>query len=300
MSAEEDEHRRLFAEAGIVQKPPEELVSLDEDPFYQSLLSRNRKWASEQLTADPEYFHRLQAKQTPKVFWIGCSDSRVGPEILLQTQPGEVFTYRNVANMCLHTDMAFLSTLDYAVTHLGVHHIIVCGHYNCGGIAAAMAEPRYGLVDNWIRHIKDVYRLHFRELDRLKTHDSRFRRFVELNVHEQVLDVAKSSVVQRAWEKNQDVHVHGWVFDIFSGNVVDLACSVRSNESLPKAYDFGSELVDWRFSEHIAKAEGLPVPEARTPEPSDRHITYIDDHAITPPTKRRIFTPVRPGSPSFP
>lgn len=204
------------------------------EPIHLKMLSRNKRWAAAQIEKDPLFFDKLRQSPTPKVFWIGCSDSRVGPDTLLCSPPGEIYVYRNVANMCLHSDMALLATLDYAVTHLKVHHIIVCGHYNCAGIAAAMTDAGHGLVDNWIRHIKDVYRLHYRELDKMDTHDKRFRRFVELNVREQVLDVAQSSVVQKAWEKGMDVQVHGWVFDVSSGRARDLLCSVTSNETLQR------------------------------------------------------------------
>ena len=260
-------------------EPPEEI-----DPYYNSLFERNQQWVKHQLAKDPLYFDKLQAKQNPRIFWIGCSDSRVTPDALLGSTPGEIFVYRNVANMCMHTDMAFLGAMDYAVTHLKVDHIIVCGHYNCGGVKAAMAEPQYGLVDNWIRHIKDVYRFHFRELDSLPNHEERFRRFVELNVHEQVLDVTKSSVVQLAWGQGRKLWVHGWVFNIHKGNIVDLQCSVSCNANLPKAYDLGSELVDWRFSQKVAQEERALEDHS-----------FGRDHPITPPISRVLSSSILPG-----
>src|SRR3989338_4915295 len=202
MSAHNHEPNEPNSEVGTVET--------EDDPFYKELLNRNKIWVNHQLEKDAMFFEKLQAKQTPRIFWIGCSDSRVTPSSILGANPGEIFVYRNVANMALHTDMAFLGAMDYAVTHLKVDHIIVCGHYNCGGVKAAMGEPSYGLVDNWIRHIKDVYRFHFRELDGLPSFEQRFRRLVELNVHEQVLDVAKSSIVQKAWEQGRKLWVHGW------------------------------------------------------------------------------------------
>ena len=288
---------------------PLECDERPEDPYYLFLLKRNREWADLQIAKDPLYFTKLQAKQTPRVFWIGCSDSRVMPDALIGAKPGEVFDYRNVANMCLHTGMAFLGALDYAVSHLKVDHIIVCGHYNCGGVKAAMGEPSYGLVDNWIRHIKDVYRFHFRELDGLPSFEQRFRRFVELNVHEQVLNVAKTSVVQSAWEQGRKLSIHGWVFNIYSGEVIDLKHSLSSNATLPRSYDFGSELVDWRFSERIARevlvfdgaGPTAPPTPGRSPlmtPPLSRVRSEAKFHFAPAPTARSSLDPEQSHSES--
>lgn len=205
-----------------------------DDPYYKQLLEKNKTWVEKELKTDPLYFDKLQAKQSPRIFWIECADSLVTPETLLAARPGEVFTYRNVANVCVHTGMAFLGAMDYAVTHLHVDQVIVCGHYGCGGIKAAMSEPKHGPVDNWLCHIKDVYRYHKQELDALHSEEERFQRLVELNVHEQVLNAAGSSIVQAAWQTGRKLSIHGWVFDIRTGRVVDLGCTLSRRSVLEK------------------------------------------------------------------
>ena len=188
------------------------------------------------LEKDPDYFEKLSIGQKPPVLWIGCADSRVPANEIIGAEPGEVFVHRNIANMVVHSDMNMLSVLDYAVNVLQVKHIIVCGHYGCGGVQAAMTNKHIGLIDNWIRHIKDVYRLHRPELDAIKNEASRFDRFVELNVFEQVLDLGKTSIVQAAWERGQEVHVHGWVYDIHDGIIRDLKVTLKDNETLSDVY----------------------------------------------------------------
>ena len=160
--------------------------------FYKSLLDNNKVWVSKNLEKDPEFFNRLANGQQPPLLWIGCSDSRVPANEIIGAQPGEVFVHRNIANMVIHTDISMLSVLDYAVNVLNVKHIIVCGHYGCGGVQAAMGNKNIGLIDNWIRHIKDVYRHHATELNSIDGEKDRFNRFVELNVVEQVFDLAKN------------------------------------------------------------------------------------------------------------
>jgi len=185
---------------------------------YEKLLLENKAWATEKVKDDPEYFHRLAKIQTPEFLWIGCSDSRVPANEITGTQPGEIFVHRNVANMVVNTDTNLLSVLDYAVTHLKVKHVIVCGHYGCGGIKAAATQNDFKMVLNmWLRNIKDVYRLHREELDAIKDEEARTDRLVELNVREQVYNLAKTSIIQRAWKQNNKPHLHGWVYGLKDG-----------------------------------------------------------------------------------
>ena len=185
---------------------------------YEKLLSENKYWATEMKEQDPEYFSRLENIQTPKFLWIGCSDSRVPANAITGTQPGEIFVHRNVANLVIHTDVNLLSVLDYAVRHLKVEHIIVCGHYGCGGVNAAMSNHNFDLVLNmWLRNIKDVYRLYDEELNAIKDTKKRSDRLVELNVKEQLIHLAKTSIIQRAWKHEQRPHLHGWVYGLNDG-----------------------------------------------------------------------------------
>jgi carbonic anhydrase len=204
--------------------------------FYQSLLDNNKVWVSNNLEKDPNFFNRLADGQQPPLLWIGCSDSRVPANEIIGAQPGEVFVHRNIANMVIHTDISMLSVLDYAVNVLNVKHIIVCGHYGCGGVQAAMGNKQIGLIDNWIRHIKDVYRHHATELNSIDGEKDRFNRFVELNVTEQVFDLAKTSIVQGAWKKKKELQIHGWVYDIADGLINDLEVTIINNETLGEVY----------------------------------------------------------------
>ena len=204
--------------------------------FYKSLLDNNKVWVSNNLEKDPNFFNRLADGQQPPLLWIGCSDSRVPANEIIGAQPGEVFVHRNIANMVIHTDISMLSVLDYAVNVLNVKHIIVCGHYGCGGVQAAMGNKQIGLIDNWIRHIKDVYRHHATELNSIYGEKDRFNRFVELNVTEQVFDLAKTSIVQGAWKKKKELQIHGWVYDIADGLINDLEVTIRNNETLGEVY----------------------------------------------------------------
>src|SRR5690606_35029139 len=169
-----------------------------ENSFYKQLLENNKNWVKSKLDLDKDFFKKLAGGQQPPLLWIGCADSRVPANEIIGAQPGEVFVHRNIANMVIHSDMNMLSVLDYAVNVLKVKHIIVCGHYGCGGVKAAMGNRSVGLIDNWIRHIKNVYRLNKLELDTIQDESERFDRFVELNVKEQVYDLAKTSIVQNA------------------------------------------------------------------------------------------------------
>lgn len=204
--------------------------------FYKSLLENNKKWVKSKLDLNPDYFDKLSKGQQPPLLWIGCADSRVPANEIIGAQPGEVFVHRNIANMVVHSDMNMLSVLDYAVNALKVKHVIVCGHYGCGGVNAAMTNQSIGLIDNWIRHIKDVYRLHKEELDAIEDQSQRSNRFVELNVTEQVFDLAKTSIVQGAWGKNQELSLHGWVYGIDSGIIKDLGVNISNDSQLDEVY----------------------------------------------------------------
>lgn len=204
--------------------------------FYKKILDNNKKWVEESLSKDPNFFEDLAKGQTPPLLWIGCSDSRVPANEIIGTKPGEVFVHRNIANMVVHSDMNMLSVLDYAVNVLKVKHVIVCGHYGCGGVKAAMHNDSIGIIDNWIRHIKDVYRLHHTYLDSIIDETTRFNTFVELNVKEQVFDLAKTSIVQAAWKNGQEVSLHGWIYGLNSGFVTDLKVNISSEKDLDKVY----------------------------------------------------------------
>ncbi|MBI2259926.1 MAG: carbonate dehydratase [Flavobacteriia bacterium] len=206
------------------------------EKFYKQLIENNREWVRSKTENDPEFFSRLANGQKPPLLWIGCADSRVPANEVIGAQPGEVFVHRNIANMVVHSDMNMLSVLDFAVNALEIQHVIVCGHYGCGGVKAAMDNRSIGLIDNWIRHIKDVYRFHHKELDVIQDDKERFNRFVELNVIEQVHDLAKTSIVQNAWNKGQNLMLHGWVYDVKDGLVKDLNISLKNNKSLAEVY----------------------------------------------------------------
>lgn len=185
---------------------------------YEKLLLQNKAWAEEIKGDDPEYFERLSHLQTPEFLWIGCSDSRVPADRITGTQPGEIFVHRNVANLVVNTDVNLLAVLDFSVTVLKVKHVIVCGHYGCGGIKAAATQHDHKPVLNmWLRNIKDVYRLHRDELDSIKDEEQKVNRLVELNVQEQVLNLAKTTIIQKAWQKEQRPHLHGWVYGLKDG-----------------------------------------------------------------------------------
>lgn len=189
---------------------------------YEKLLLENKAWAQEKLADDQEYFHRLADLQTPEFLWIGCSDSRVPANEITGTTPGEIFVHRNVANMVVHTDLNLLTVLDYAVHHLKVKHIIVCGHYGCGGVKASMTKHNFGIINKWLRNIKDVYRIHQQEIDVLSSEQARLDRMVELNVIEQVMNLAKTSIVQKAWKESHTPHLHGWVYGLDDGLIKPL------------------------------------------------------------------------------
>jgi carbonic anhydrase len=190
---------------------------------YEKLLLENKAWAQEMKDGDPDYFKRLAELQSPEFLWIGCSDSRVPADKITGTQPGEIFVHRNIANLVIHTDVNLLSVLDYAVNHLKVNHVIVCGHYGCGGVKAAITNHDYNyLLNMWLRNIKDVYRLYEEELNNIKDEEERVNRLVELNVQEQVMKLAKTSIIQRAWKYDQRPVLHGWVYGLKDGIIKNL------------------------------------------------------------------------------
>jgi carbonic anhydrase len=207
---------------------------------YEKLLSENKAWASGKLEADPEYFERLSHIQTPEFLWIGCSDSRVPANEITGTQPGEIFVHRNVANLVINTDVNLLSVLDYAVNHLKVKHVIVCGHYGCGGIKAATTKTDFKYVLNmWLRGIKDVYRIHREELDEISNEEQRVDRLVELNVQEQVQNLAKTSIIQRAWKLEQRPDLHGWVYGLKDG-LIKPVFEMKAGTHIDPLYEYDS------------------------------------------------------------
>ncbi|XHR93119.1 carbonate dehydratase [Mucilaginibacter sp. UC70_90] len=218
-------------------------IKLAQSSSYSALIKNNAAWVERKLAEDSEYFKNLAKGQSPEVLWIGCSDSRVPANEVTGTKPGEVFVHRNIANVCAHSDMNMLSVLDYAVNVLKVKHVIVAGHYGCGGVAAAMSNKQFGLIDNWLRHIKDVYRLHSHELDRITDETTKVNRLVELNVTEQVYNLCKTTIIQNAWKERHDLEVHGWVIDLGSGLVKDLKVTSSSPHNLGYVYELDVEAV---------------------------------------------------------
>lgn len=205
---------------------------------YEKLLLENKAWAAEKVNEDPDYFNRLAHIQKPEFLWIGCSDSRVPANEITGTQPGEIFVHRNVANMVVNTDTNLLAVLDYAVSHLKVKHVIVCGHYGCGGIKASTTNHDFKLVLNmWLRNIKDVYRIHRNELEAIQDEDARVNRLVELNVQEQVMNLAKTSIIQRAWRNEQGPDLHGWVYDIKDG-IIKPVFEMKAGTHIDELYEF--------------------------------------------------------------
>lgn len=202
------------------------------------LLRGNVQWVKNTLKVDPGFFDKLSQGQAPQFLWIGCSDSRVPATEITNAMPGSIFVQRNIANMVVHTDTNLLSVVHYAVKVLKVKHIIVCGHYGCGGVKAAMSNEDFGFLNNWLLHIKDVYRMHEKELDSITDETERFDRFVELNVVEQVHDLMKISFIQEEWKNGEFPHVHGWVYSLKDGLIKDLDVSGNSNDALMKVYRY--------------------------------------------------------------
>ncbi len=207
------------------------------EKLYQKLLQGNKDWVANKLKETPGFFSELAKGQRPGVLWIGCSDSRVPANEITNTKSGEIFVHRNIANMVVHTDTNMLSVLDFAVNIIEVQHVIVCGHYGCGGIQAAMSNKHFGgIIDNWLRNIKDVYRLHNKELDGIKDSDTRNRKLTELNIIEQVHNLCKTSIIQSAWENHKRPHVHGWIYDVSNGLIKDMNVTVRDDSEMDNIY----------------------------------------------------------------
>ena len=204
---------------------------------YEKLLLENKAWAQEKLEDDPEYFSRLVDIQTPDFLWIGCSDSRVPADSLTGTQPGEIFVHRNIANMVVNTDLNMLSVLQYAVEVLKVKHIIVCGHYGCGGVKAALSKKSLGIIDKWLRNIKDVYRLHQDEFKDIHDEDAKVNKLIEINIQEQIMNLAKTSIIQKAWKTDNRPDLHGWVYDLHDG-IIKPIVEIPAKTKLDDIYEF--------------------------------------------------------------
>lgn len=210
---------------------------------YNKLFENNKKWVIDTTEKAPEFFRDMANGQSPEFLWIGCSDSRVPANEVTGTVPGDIFVHRNIANMVIHTDMSMLSVLDYSINVLGVKHVMVVGHYGCGGVNAAMGNKQVGLIDNWLRNIKDVYRLHEEELNALKDLKQRSDRLVELNVQEQVYNLTKTSIVQNAWALGRPLQIHGIVFDIHSGTLKDMGITIDNGSVINAVYKFEMDLI---------------------------------------------------------
>jgi len=204
---------------------------------YEKLLRENKIWAKQQKESDPDFFKRLAAQQAPEFLWIGCSDSRVPADKITGTEPGEIFVHRNIANLVVNADINLLSVLAYAVEVLKVKHIIVCGHYGCGGIRAAMTQHHFGVINHWIKNIKDIYRLHRDEIDALPTEEERVNKLTELNVEEQIFNLAKTSIVQKAWKEEQRPQLHGWVYGLEDG-IIKPVCEMDAGDHIDPLYEF--------------------------------------------------------------
>lgn len=207
------------------------------DKSYQKLIQGNKTYVEKKLSEDPDFFKRNSQGQTPDYLWIGCSDSRVPANEITGTQSGEIFVHRNIANLVVHTDTNLLSVLEYAVKYLKVRHIIVCGHYGCGGVLASMSNAYHGYVDNWLRNIKDVYYQNRKELDAIADEKQRANRLIELNVIEQVRNLAKTTIVQQAWAE-RELHLHGWVYGLSDGVIKDLSVIHNNREDIDAIYRF--------------------------------------------------------------
>lgn len=205
-------------------------------PPLSPLLKSNRRWAERMTTEDPQFFEKLVGQQSPDFLWIGCADSRVPANEIVGLLPGELFVHRNVANVVVHTDLNCLSVLQYAVDALQVEHVIVCGHYGCGGVQAAWQNTRLGLIDNWLRHVQDVMKKHRTRLDKLPTEEQRLRALCELNVIEQVLNVGQTTIAQNAWDTGKPLQVHGWIYDLHDGLLRDLKVTLRNASEFEVVY----------------------------------------------------------------
>ncbi len=207
---------------------------------YEELLLDNKAWAAEKIANDPSFFRNLSEIQAPEFLWIGCSDSRVPANEITNTQPGEIFVHRNVANLVINTDVNLLSVLDFAVNHLNVKHVIVCGHYGCGGIKASMSKTDYKPVLNmWLRNIKDVHRIHRDELEKIENEEQKFDRLTELNVQEQIFNLAKTSIIQRSWKEEQRPDLHGWVYGLKDG-IIKPVFEMKAGTPIDPIYEYNN------------------------------------------------------------
>ena len=233
------------------------------------LFENNRAWAAELTRGDPAYFERLAGLQTPEYLWVGCSDSRVPANQIVGLLPGEIFVHRNIANVVVHTDLNCLSVAQFAVDVLKVRHIIVCGHYGCGGVRAALRGERHGLVDNWLRHVQDVRDKHEPLLKSLDNEVERMDRLCELNVIEQVLNVCQTSIVRDAWQHGQDLTVHGWIYGLHDGLIRDLGMAVTSWKEVERAH------------RKAVASLGKPVPSARPKKKASKLDVPLDPQRRT-------------------
>lgn len=204
---------------------------------YQKLLLQNKAWAEEMRATNPEFFDILSKDQKPEFLWIGCSDSRVPADRVTGTEPGEIFVHRNIANLVVNTDINLLSVLQYSVEVLKVKHVIVCGHYGCGGVKAAMGNKHIGIINHWLKEIKDVYRLHRAEVDALPSEEEKVNKLVELNVTEQIFNLAKTSIIQNAWKTEQRPHLHGWVYSLHDG-IIKPVCEMNAQSHIDPLYEY--------------------------------------------------------------
>ncbi len=209
----------------------------------QHLLEKNKQWSAKVNKNDPAFFHRLSQQQSPEYLWIGCSDSRVPANEIVDLLPGELFVHRNVANVVVHTDLNCLSVIQYAVDVLKVKHIIVCGHYGCGGVHAALQKRRFGLIDNWLRHIQDIHHIHQQIVAGEKDFHDQVDRLCELNVIEQVINVCETTIVQDAWARGQSLHVHGWIYGLKDGLIRDLGVSTNNADEMFPIHDAAISLL---------------------------------------------------------
>jgi len=203
----------------------------------RKILLENKAWAQSKVDIDEHYFTNMAQEQNPEYFWIGCSDSRVPASEITNSSPGDIFVHRNIANLVVNTDLNFLSVLSFAVEHLKVPHVIVCGHYNCGGVKAALSHNNLGLINHWIQNIKDIYFTHKVEIENLTSEKEQVNRLVELNVVRQVHNLAHTSIIQGAWNKNQSLYIHGWVYDLNTGMIKELI-SFKSSSEIDSAFRY--------------------------------------------------------------
>lgn len=205
--------------------------------IYQKLLLQNKAWAEEMQQNNPGFFDMLAKDQKPEFLWIGCSDSRVPADRITGTEPGEIFVHRNIANLVVNTDINLLSVLQYSVEVLKVKHVIVCGHYGCGGVKAAMGNKHFGIINHWLKEIKDIYRFRRSEFENLSTEEEKVDKLVELNVTEQIFNLAKTSIIQNAWKNEQRPHLHGWVYDLHTG-LINTVCEMDAQSHIDPLYEY--------------------------------------------------------------